>query len=235
MQRRKIRAIFVTGTDTGIGKTVITGLLARFLLDRGYRVITQKWIQTGSRNFPEDIRAHLKLMQKRKQHIKNYLSYVAPYIFEFASSPHLAARLKKRKIDGDRIKRNFKFLLDKFNYVIVEGIGGALVPFNERRLVIDIARELNLPILIVANNKLGAINHTLLTIEAIRRRNMKIMGIIFNNQAGKVKKSILRDNPRIVKRLTGEDILGVLPRIKDRDLLYKKFISIGKRILAVSE
>jgi len=226
-----MRAIFVTGTDTGVGKTVIAGLLARFLLRKGYNAITQKWVQTGSKNFPEDVNTHLKLMQIKKKSVEKYLPYISPYVFKFPSSPHLAAKLKKKRIDAVKIKENFKFLKKNFNHVIVEGAGGSLVPFNEKKLIVDIVKDLKIPILIVAGNKLGAINHTLLTIEAMRLRKLKIAGVIFNNLDNKVNKTILKDNPHIVKRLTGIKIFGTLSWSKNKESLYEKFIPIGKKIL----
>ena len=114
--------------------------------------------------------------------------------------------------------------------MIVEGIGGALVPVNEKRLVIDIAKDLSMPVLVVAQNKLGAINHILMTIEVLKHRKMKILGILFNNCHGQ-NKLILRDNPDIVKKITGQNILGVLPWNKRFDLLYKKFLPIAKKII----
>lgn len=227
-----MKGIFITGTDTGIGKTVVAGVLGRYLSDRGYNVITQKWIETGSKGRPADVDAHLKLMKKRREEIKDYLPYVSPYAFRFASSPHLAAKLERKRIEPEVIKRSYRFLSERFDTVIVEGTGGALVPFSRKKLVIDIAKELNLVILIVAGNKLGAINHTLLTIEAMKKRNMKIAGIIFNNLSSKSEGIILKDNTRIIKALTGEAILGILPRLRDKELLYKAFIPIGKRILS---
>jgi dethiobiotin synthetase len=225
-----MKAIFVTGTDTGVGKSVVTGLLARFLLRKGRRVITQKWIETGSRGFPGDIRVHLKLMRKPRGYLKDLLPHVSPYAFAFGASPHLAAGLEKRKINKEKIKKSFKFLSKRFDFVIVEGIGGALVPLSKRTLIIDIAKDMGLPVLIVAGNKLGAINHTLLTVEAIQRRGMDIIGIVFNDGVGRRGSIILRDNPRIVKRISGERILGALPRIRDKNRLYKEFLPIGKRI-----
>ena len=225
-----MNGIFITGTDTDVGKTIITGLLGRYLSNRGYNVITQKWIQTGSKGYPLDIDAHLKLMKKQREEIKDYLPYVSPYAFRFPSSPHLATKLERKKIELEKIKKSYRFLSKRFDSVVVEGIGGALVPFNGKKLVIDIAKELSLPVLIVAGNKLGAINHTFLTIEAIKKRNMKIMGIVFNNLSSKSDKIILRDNPRIIEALTGEAILGTLPRLKDKDYLYKVFSPIGKKI-----
>ena len=225
-----MRAVFITGTDTGVGKTIVAGLLGRFLLNKGYRVITQKWIQTGSDNFSADIASHLRLMGIKKHDIENYLPYISPYTFKFASSPHLAAGLEKRAINADKIKKSFKFLQKRFDFVIVEGIGGALVPFNKKKLVIDIARKLSLPILIVAENKLGAINHTLMTVEALKMRNMKIAGIIFNNRYRRTNNVILEDNVNIIKKLTGEKILGVLPYNKDKNRLYQAFLPIGDKI-----
>src|SRR4030042_66893 len=141
-----MQAIFVVGTDTGVGKTVVTGLLGRYLLERGYNAITQKWIQTGSEGFPEDIDTHLRLMQKERQDVACYLSHMAPFVFKFPASPHLAARLENKQIRTNRIIRSFKLLTKEFDFVVVEGIGGALVPFNKRRLVIDIEKDLDLPV-----------------------------------------------------------------------------------------
>jgi len=97
-------------------------------------------------------------------------------------------------------------------------------------LVIDIAKELGLPVLVVAQNKLGAINHILMTIEVLKHRKMKILGIVFNNCQGQ-SKLILQDNPDIIRKITGQSILGVLPWNKSFDLLYKKFLQIAKKII----
>jgi dethiobiotin synthetase len=228
----KSKAIFITGTDTGVGKTIVCGLLARYILGKGSRVITQKWIQTGSKNFSADIDVHLRLMGRKRKDFAEYLTYMVPYSFKFASSPHLAAGLERRKLSSDKVMRNFRFLLKNFDFVIVEGVGGVLVPYSRRNLVIDIVKELDLPILIVVKNRLGAINHALLTIEAIRARGMKILGIVFNSHCRSESETILRDNPRIIRKLTGEAILGNLPWSKDRDSLYRAFASIGDKILS---
>ena len=224
-----MKAVFVTGTDTEVGKTVVCGLLGRYLLDKGYKVITQKWIQTGLADYPSDIATHLKIMKKTTDDIKADLAYVEPYNFDFPASPHLAANLEKKEIDAEKIKTSFKTLAEKFDFVIAEGIGGALVPFNEKNLVIDIAKELNLPVIIVAKNKLGAINHTLLTIEALKTRGMKILGIIFNSKCEKEDEIILKDNIRIIEKISGQKTLGNLPWLDYMDLLYEAFKSTGEK------
>lgn len=184
--------VFVTGTDTGVGKTFVTRLLAGYLRDAGNTVTTQKWIETGVRR------------------IRNSVSDRAPYVFKFPASPHLAARREGRKISKNRIKKSYRALCRRYEYVIVEGTGGALVPFCEKELIIDIVEELGMPALVVVGNKLGAINHTLLTVEALRKRKIPIIGIIFNNIFSGTKKKILQDNVHIISKMTGERILGEL-------------------------
>lgn len=228
-----MNGVFVTATDTEVGKTVICGLLARYLLDKGYNVITQKWIQTGSVDFPEDVAAHLGFMGKSKEDIEVYLADIACYVFRLAASPHLAAEAENVSIDAEKIKDSFRKLSKEFDFVIAEGIGGALVPFNRKELVIDMAAQLDLPVIIVVPNQLGAINHTLLTVEAVKARGMRILGLVFNSQGmEKEDPGVLQDNPKIIEDLTGQKIFGIQPRLDDMDMLQKVFAPIGQSILA---
>ena len=225
-----MKAVFITGTDTGTGKTIVSGLLAKFLLQRNNKVITQKWLQTGDKKKSQDVRTHLRLMNISEEELAGYAPLMTSYVFEFPSSPHLAARQEKRNISINKIKRDFRFLAERFDYVIVEGKGGALVPVNKKKMVVDIAKELNLPVIIVAANKLGAINHTLLTIEAIKKRKMRLIGVLFNNTSGNVDRKILEDNPEIIKIFSKDRALGILPWIENKDMLYRKFVPIGEKI-----
>jgi len=225
-----MKALFVTGTDTAVGKTVVTGCLAKYLSDKGYSVITQKWIQTGcNSNFSSDIKLHLKIMERNIDNIKGYVSYISPYVFESVCSPHLASKIENKRIDINKIIKSLETLSHRFDFIIVEGAGGALVPYNKRRLVIDIVKDLDLPVLVVIDNKLGAINHTLLTIEALTARKLKILGLVFNNRRCK-DKLILENNPRIIKSFTKQRIFGILPKMATYPKLYEKFIPIGERI-----
>ena len=174
---------------------MICRYLVRYLRQSGCNAVYQKWIETGCRN------------------LKIGLGH--PYRFSKACSPHLAARIARRKIDPAKIKASFRKMEKKFDCVVVEGIGGALVPYNSKNLVIDIAKELNLPVLLVAGNKLGAINHILLTLEALESRKLEILGIIFNNLEEQ-DRTILRDNPRIVEKLSKVKVLGIFPWISGR-------------------
>ncbi len=225
-----MKGLFITGTDTGVGKTVISGLLGRYLSDKGYNVVTQKWIQTGCRDsIASDIRLHFKIMHRARNDLKGYSRLISPYVFKLPGSPHLASRIENKIINPDKIKESFKLLSSHFDFTIAEGIGGVLVPFNRKCLVIEIVRELDLAVLVVAQNKLGVINHTLLTIEALEKRKIKILGIIFNNPKNEDSR-IVRDNPLIIKTLANLKVFGALPWIENYDKLYERFAPIGKRI-----
>ena len=225
-----MKGIFVTGTDTGVGKTIITGLLARYLSENNFKVITQKWVQTGCNDFSgSDVAAHLKLTGSQENMSKPYQKHMLSYVYKFTASPHLAALLENRRTVPCKIKRSYEFLSKKFDLVIVEGVGGALVPYDKKNLVIDIAKELNLPVLVVAQNKLGAVNHTLLTIEALQKRKMKILGIVFNDVKNE-NRLILKDNPDIIQSLSRVRILGILPWEENIGRMYEMFIPIGRNI-----
>ena len=224
------RAIFITGTDTGIGKTLISGLFAKYILEKRESVITQKWIQTGSSDMPLDIKTHLKIMGKNKDYIKGHLNDVCPYVFKFSASPHLASKIEGRLISEEKIIKSFKRLSSEFDWVIVEGTGGVLVPFSSKSLIIDLAVKLDLEVLLVAGNKLGSINHTLLSIEALKKRKLNILGIVFNNMPGG-NKVILEDNCKIIKELSGEKVFGVLPWGKNYGQLYKNFSQFAGKII----
>ncbi len=224
-------ALFITGTDTGVGKTVITGLLARLLTERGIKVITQKWVQTGCAGISEDVAAHMRFMAGDEKHMEKYRSDMAPYVLEFPSSPHLAALLAKIHIDAGRIESSFRRLAEKFDFIIVEGTGGPLVPLNDEEMIVDVVKRLRLSVLVVAENRLGAINQTLLTVNALRERDLEVVGIAFNRLSEKGDEIIFKDNLRIVETLTGEKVFGELRRCTDAQELYRAFLPIGERIL----
>jgi len=225
-----MRGIFVCGIDTAVGKTLVTGFLAKYLLEKGYFAVTQKWIQTGSaQEALTDMQTHLRITGEDKSSIKGFLPDLCPYTLRAPYSPHLAAKMENKRISASKIIDSYNSLSKRFDFVIVEGIGGILVPFNKKQLVIDIVQRLGLLVLVVVQNRLGAINHTLLTIEALKKRKLKILGLLFNN-AKQCDRFILRDNPVIIKALTQERVFGTLPWVDNPDRLYNNFVPIGERI-----
>jgi dethiobiotin synthetase len=225
-----MRAIFVAGTDTGVGKTIITGCLAKYFKELGFNIVTQKWIQTGCKSsFSQDIKLHLKIMNCNASGIEQYIPFISPYTFKHASSAHLSSRIENKRININKIIKSFRFLTKVFDFVIVEGLGGVLVPISRKHLAIDMVKRLDLAVLLVAENRLGAINHTLLTIEALNSRKIKILGLVFNNLK-KDNKLILEDNPRIIRAFSKQRVFGILSREPTYKKIYERFVPIGNRI-----
>jgi len=236
-------AIFVAGTDTGVGKTVVTGLLARHLAMQGYGVATQKWIQTGGSS---DLDEHLRWMGRTRGEFRGFLRAMSPCALPAPASPHLAAELGGTRILESRIRRSLEILSEHFDFVIIEGSGGLMVPVSRKRLLIDWVRELGLPVLLVAGNRLGAINHTLLSLETLETRKMEILGVIFNNLQGlrslkgvkapdPLRNVVLEDNPKVVRALSGQSVLGVLPWMERPEALQRRFTRMGQKVLAAYE
>ena len=226
-------AIFVTGTDTEVGKTVVTGLLARTLSENGVNVITQKWVQTGYSKLSGDVAEHMRFMGAGAFPVEEYGKDMVPYTFEFPASPHLAAILENRSIDPERIKGSFMRLAGDFEFVVVEGTGGLMVPINDEVMIVDIVKNLDLPVLVVAENRLGAINQTVLTVEALQERDLNIAGIVFNRLTEKGEETVLKDNPRIIENLTGAEVLGELDYGKEKAAIIESWQPIGEKLLKI--
>ncbi|NTV98691.1 MAG: ATP-dependent dethiobiotin synthetase BioD [Chlorobiaceae bacterium] len=171
--------IAVSGIDTGVGKTFVTGRLAAALIAEGRKVITQKIVQTGTAGIPEDIREHRRLMGSPLLDADRE-GLTCPYIFSYPSSPHLAARLEGREIDIMNIRRATFALQRQYEIVILEGAGGLMVPLTGELLFADYLRDAGYPLLLVTLPRLGSINHTLLSIEACMKRGIPLKAVIYN-------------------------------------------------------
>jgi dethiobiotin synthetase len=208
MQNLSPGAYFITGTGTGVGKTYFTGRLAGSLAQRGYSVITQKWIQTGELSPVDgDVGEHDRL--SGLSYPDATLNDRCPFCFEYPASPHLAAKLEHCHVDTDRIKRSFLSLSADYDIVLVEGAGGPLVPLTESVLTIDLVAQLGLPCIVVVSNRLGAIHDTLATVESIQSRNVDVLGLVFNHYLD-TPQEIRQDNQSTILKLTGVANLGVL-------------------------
>ncbi len=170
----------VTGIDTGIGKTFVTGLLAAGLLGKGRKVITQKIVQTGCAGIPEDIVEHRRLMGTGLQDVDRE-GITCPYVFSYPASPHLAARMEGAEIDIMRIRRMTFTLQRNYEIVLLEGAGGFLVPLTPDLLFADYLRDAGYGVILVTVPRLGSINHTLLSIESCMKRGIAIRAVIFNH------------------------------------------------------
>ena len=170
---------FIAGIDTGIGKTIATGLMAKSLRARGVDAVTVKLVQTGNDGFSEDIDAHRRICGGERFY-EDELGLTHPQVFKFPSSPELAARLEGKTIDLERIRLSVDYCRKHHAVVLVEAAGGLHVPLTRDLLTIDFAAEQKWPTVLVTCGRLGSINHTLLSVEALKTRGMKLAGLVYN-------------------------------------------------------
>jgi len=180
--------LFISGIDTDIGKTYATGLLAKALMQQGVKVITQKLVQTGisinpdngEMNIADDIITHRQLMDIPLQ-LRDLDFTTCAHRYKKPASPHLATKLSGETLDLDMITNATKRLQSEYELVLLEGAGGLLVPITENLLILDYIAEQGYPIVLVTSGRLGSINHTLLSLEAIKSRGLIVRSVIYNH------------------------------------------------------
>lgn len=210
------QGIFITGTDTGVGKTVVSAALLSVLRLRGVDAVPMKPIQTGTKQVGGRWRSpDLDFCLARAGLHPGPLEYarMAPYCFVRTCSPHLAAALAGRRIGFRRINACLRTLQARHAMVIVEGAGGVCVPIQGRQTMLDLMGALDLPVVVVARPGLGTINHTLLTLNGLRRAQVRVLGVVFNAPAPGHSGYIERDNIKTIARLGTVRVLGRLPFI----------------------
>lgn len=171
--------IFISGIDTDAGKTYATAFLAQAIEATGRTVITQKFIQTGCEGMSEDIEAHRRLMGRPLLDV-DLDHTTAPVIFSYPASAQLAARIDGREIDLRAIDAASERLAQRFDTVLIEGAGGLMVPLTDTFLTIDYVASRALPVSLVTNGRLGSINHTILSLEALRARDIAVWAVVYN-------------------------------------------------------
>lgn len=190
--------IFITGIDTDAGKSYITGYLCRYFNEHGISSTTLKFIQTGNINRSEDIEIHRKIMGVDLT--KEDLDLVsAPEIFSYPCSPDLASRIDGREINFDKIDNSISILSKNYETILIEGAGGIMVPLQKDFLTIDYIKNKNLPVLLVTNGKLGSINHTLLSLYAIKQYGIELWGVVYNTYFDK-DKIIAQDTRKYIRQ-----------------------------------
>jgi len=192
--------IFITGTDTGVGKTFITLALARYLINQGMDVGVMKPISCGPKKDNDAV------LLKKELKLDDPISLINPISLNLPLAPYSAAKILRKKINIKAIFKAFKKLLEIHDLVLVEGIGGALVPITRNYFVADLIKDMGIPAIIVARAGLGTISHTLLTIDALRARKIEIHGVILNGYNGKDISE--KTNAEVIARIGKVDILA---------------------------
>ncbi len=204
-----MRGLFVTGTDTGVGKSIVAAAICAALVARGERVAAFKPVVTGlaepEGDFPPDHELLARAAGGRQSPAD-----VAPYGYDPPLSPHLAAELAGETIEPARLVATARALAADADALVAEGVGGLLVPITPGYLVRDLARDLSLPVVVAARTGLGTINHTLLTVEAARAVGLEVAGIVMTPWPADPAR-IERSNRATVERLAGVPVSGLGP------------------------
>lgn len=209
-----MNSVFVTGTDTDVGKTRISVALIELLQRQGKRVAAMKPIASGCELTVDGLRNDDALQLTRQANVDLPYELINPYAFEPAIAPHIAAEQVDITIELALIKQNFDLIQQQSDVVVVEGAGGWLVPINQTETMADLAIHLILPVILVVDIRLGCINHALLTVKAIESTGLKLQGWVANN-FGRNPESI-----EIVETLTQRiwaPCLGYVPTLEENE------------------
>jgi len=223
-----LRGFFITGTDTEIGKTLITALLTVGLHRHGIECCPVKPLATGGVSVDGRLVSEDSITYGRIADCPEPLSVLNPFCLHRSASPHFAAESERKIIQPQEIVSSLMSLAQRYTVLLVEGIGGWLVPIRYDYLVADFAKDLGLPVILVSANRLGTINHTLLTLASIRAYGIEPLGVIFTRILRGESTDLEHNNISTVERIGKIDILGDVPFLDetlrngtDKDLLWE--------------
>jgi dethiobiotin synthetase len=224
-RRKAGKIIFVTGTDTGVGKTIFTGLLVHHLRSNGVHALAMKPFCSGGR-------ADVHLLQAM-QDVELTEEEINPFYFPEPIAPLVSARRRKRLISLGEVVREVKKIAARCECLLIEGSGGLLVPLGENYFVSDVIRQLNCEVIVVARNQLGTINHTLLTVNALKRFGVKNISVVLMGTSKK-DASVEKNGAVLREFLGGTEVVevGFLGKKANEIGVLKKSVRKLKKTLA---
>ncbi|SHJ48703.1 dethiobiotin synthase [Tepidibacter formicigenes] len=203
------KGVFIIGTDTDVGKTFVSAGITYMLRKNEYKACYFKPIQSGG-IIPIDVK-----FVKDVCHIEERYDFMNSYCFEEGVSPHLASKIENITIKKEKILDTYKELIKKYDYVVVEGAGGIIVPLiGNEYYIYNLVKDLKLPCVIVARAGVGTINHTILTYEFAKSKGIYVKGIIINEYSGKFYEE---DNINIIKNITKLKVISKISKLENLD------------------
>jgi dethiobiotin synthetase len=219
------KGFFVTGTDTGVGKTFIAAALIKAVSLLGLKACGMKPIETGcKKNKVKSQKSKVKnnvlipsdgTFLKNISNVNESIDLITPIRFENPLAPLPASEIEGTAVDFEKIQKAYTDLSKKYDVIIIEGIGGLLVPITRDYFVLDLARDFGLPILIVSRPGLGTLNHTFLTVQNALKEGIHVAGIIINYSQPPERTLAENTNPGVIKRISPVPLIGISPYLKD--------------------
>lgn len=234
------KGIFLTGTDTGVGKTFVGAGLISAMKQIGVNACPMKPLESGCKVRRGKLIPADAMYLMKASGVKEPLDAINIYRLRHPLAPSVAAEIEGVIINRIKIITAYNHLSEKYDITIVEGAGGIMTPVYKEYLFLDLAKDLDLPVLIVSRSGLGTINHTLLTINAARNRRLNVLGVIINSSPETRQGLPEKTSPEVITRLAGVPVLGIVPFKKvgfdkrvEREFeriagyIYSKQLSIG--------
>ena len=213
LQSPTIPGLLVTGTDTGIGKTVIAGAIADWFRRQHHRVAVLKPAGSGCARRREGLVSEDAEFLALCADARFPLDVICPVRYVEPLAPAIAAERAKEPLDWEAVNRSVEAMSKSSDIMVVEGVGGLMVPMDERHTFLDVARWLKLPTVVVARPNLGTINHTLLTVKALRSADVKVAGVVINRYPAQSADVASETNPRAIERWGKVPVLCVVPDV----------------------
>jgi len=216
----KIKGVFITGIDTEIGKTTISAGLGNLLFKKGIKVGVMKPFATGIKTYSKYFKSHDAKILKEASNNKDNDDTINPYFYSVPTAPYLAKKLLKldESINIGEILNKYKEIEKRHEFTIVEGIGGLMVPLSKNFFVADLASIINIPVILIMSNKIGSINHIIMTYRLSIAFKLKIKGIIINNNCkfSTFPFTLINNELQIiVEELTGVKVLATIPYLEN--------------------
>lgn len=211
------KGFFIAGTDTGVGKTIMAGAMIKALSFLGHRVGAMKPVESGCGREGGLLVPFDGMFLKQTAHMDEPVTLVTPRCFESPLAPLAASEIDMKEVDTSEIRRAFNGLSAKYGVMIVEGIGGLMVPVKKDYYVADLAKEFGLPLLLVARPGLGTVNHTMLSIRCALGEGLEVAGVIINYSKPPQESLAEKTNPKLLAQICPVPIIGIFPYLNNLD------------------
>ncbi len=225
-----VKGLFVIGTDTNVGKTIISAAIAWKLASKVKTICVSKPFATANTNFSKRYRSKDLYILCKSISIMEDEFFLNPYFYKLAGSPYMASELLNEKKPSLRnALKKYTYLKKKYDFLIMEGIGGLMVPLTQKTTLLDFIKMTGLPTIIVTTPRIGTLNHTLMTVKMCQYNNVPIRGIIVNKMPTNADIIEIK-TPQYIKKITKIPILGTVPQIKNLKVDKNLFKTISEKI-----